>query len=216
MVLWDGDAKKGIGVFGNTNTENGSTITTVEDPTYGTVWKFSKPAGSNRCESSHLPNNLHAQEGDVWYIGWRFKVDMPKDTTTNAIFQWKSYPSTGPQSLQNWPVVVKTVEGVLQFMYHNPSYVSEYPWLGTVTVNTWTSIVIKLKVSRDPAVGYLEYWYNGAQQMLSNKMNRYPAKTLDGDFTDPKWGVYGAETVAVTNYVAAPKIATTFELASPP
>jgi len=75
-------------------------------------------------------------------------------------------------------------------------------------------IAIKLKVSRDPAIGYVEYWYNGVQQMSSNGRTRYPGKTLDGDYTDPKWAVYGAPTVAVTNYVSAPKIATTFEAAA--
>src|SRR6185503_3156303 len=66
MVLWDGDASKGTGVFKILNNEVSATVTAVNDATYGPVWRFSKTADSNRCEA-HGAKGLTAKEGDVWY-----------------------------------------------------------------------------------------------------------------------------------------------------
>ena len=89
-VLWDGDASKGTGVFKILNNEGSATVTAVNDPTYGPVWRFLKTAGSNRCEA-HGAKGLTAKEGDPWYIGWRSKLTLPQSLTTNAVFQWKAY-----------------------------------------------------------------------------------------------------------------------------
>src|SRR5690349_16320406 len=91
-IVWQADPAQGTKSFGTLNLEGGATITVVDDPTYGKVYRCYHPSGSGRCETSHLPNDLHAKEGETWYIGWRFKLDMPLNTTTNAIFQWKAYP----------------------------------------------------------------------------------------------------------------------------
>lgn len=217
QIIWDGNAAKGLSAFGQLNIENGSSVTAINDSTYGKIWKFNKPKGSNRCESSHLPNSLHAKEGDLWYFGWRYKLDMPQNFTTNAIFQWKAYPTQG--SLQNWPVVLKTVNGKLYLMVSSikpaGGYYGKYIWETPTVVNQWINVVLQIKVSRDSTIGHLEFWYNGVKQNFMNGSLRYYSRTLDSDYTDPKWGIYGASDIEATNYVHALKIAGTYEEADP-
>lgn len=210
-VIWKADPSKGTASFGQLNLEGGATITVVDDPTYGKVFRCYHPPSSGRCETSHLPGDLHAKEGDLWYIGWRFKVEMPQNQTDNAVFQWKSYPS----GKQNWPIILKHMSGTMTLLYHNPNYQSEYPWKTATVTDKWISIVLAIKVSRDPKAGYMEFWHDGAQQTLSNGATRYPGRTLDDGFNDPKWGIYGASGATMTNYVVGMTIATTYAEAAP-
>jgi hypothetical protein len=209
VVIWDGDPSGGTKVFGNLNCEGASTITAVSDPEYGLIWRFYKPSGSNRCESSHLPKSLHAQEGDEWFIGWRFKITS--SVNNNAVFQWKSYPA----GKQNFPVWLKHSSGKLLVVHHDVNYRGHTIWQIAAVVNTWQSVVLRLKVSRDSKIGYIEFWYNGRQQTFADGSTRYMARTLDDGYNDPKWGVYGASGTTVTNFVHALRIATTYEEAAP-
>lgn len=209
-IIWDGDANKGTGVFGQFNLDGSATVTTTNDATYGKVWKFYKPSGSNRCESSHLPNGLHMQEGQEIYIGWRFKISST--VNNNACFQWKAY---GSNMLQNFPIVLKHLSGKLQVMYNDPSYKSHYIWSTTAVANQWISIVIRMKVSRSASTGFIEFWYNGSKKTFTNGSQRYNCRTLDADYCDPKWGVYGASGSSITNYVDGLRIATTYNEANP-
>jgi hypothetical protein len=211
-VLWDGDPSLGNGIWKVArNIDGDGTITIAQDSVYGNVWKFYKPAGSHRTEA-HGANGFQAKEGDIIYIGWRFKLEMPTEATTNAVFQWKAY---GANMKQNFPVVLKPLNGYLTLMYHNPDYQAEYPWRTPTVVDAWISIVLKMKISRDKTQGYIAFWYNGKQQTFSNGSTRYPARTLDAENCDPKWGVYGADEATVTNFVTDLKIATTYQLAAP-
>ena len=53
-LLWWGDPSKGTMVFknflGDGNCGTGS-ITTVTDPIHGLIFRYEKPAASNRCEN---------------------------------------------------------------------------------------------------------------------------------------------------------------------
>jgi Beta/Gamma crystallin len=50
---------------------------------------------------------------------------------------------------------------------------------------------------------------------LVNGTQRYPARTLDADYCDPKFGVYGGDAATITNYVQGAKIAGTYAEAAP-
>lgn len=210
-VLWSGDPADGFGVWKLINIDGTGTATIVNDPVDGMLWRFYKPVGSHRTEG-HAANHFQAKEGDVIYIGWKFKLQMPQQTTTNAIFQWKAY---GDNMKQNFPVVLKPLDGYLTLMYHNPDYQAEYLWKTPTQVDRWVDIVLKMKISRDPDIGYIEFWYGGKQQVFSDGSTRYPARTLDADYCDPKWGIYGADNAEVIVEVKDLKIATTYALAKP-
>src|SRR6266480_3389423 len=90
-VIWDGDAAKGTGVFGNGNCDSPGTITAVTDPARGRVWRFNKPAGDNRCEAHGIKvagKKYNFQNNSTYYLAWSMKLSSTADN--NANFQWKS------------------------------------------------------------------------------------------------------------------------------
>jgi len=76
-LLWDGNATSGTGVFKILNLEgtNGSSVTPVSDPIYGSVWRFYKALNDHRCEE-HGAAGINPAIGQTYYIGWRTKVVM--------------------------------------------------------------------------------------------------------------------------------------------
>jgi hypothetical protein len=138
---------------------------------------------------------------------------MPANTTTNAVFQWKAY---GSNMTQNFPIVIKTNSaGNLTLWHFAPGQVGTQIWNTPLTLNAWNTFVLRLKVSRDASVGFIEFWYNGTKQTLSNGSQRYYARTLDAEYCDPKWGVYGASSTEVYNRVHALKIGSSYADVAP-
>lgn len=207
-VLFNGDASNGsANVWKSINIEGTGAVSTVTDETGVLTWKFLKPLGSHRTEG-HGAKNYLAAEGDEIYIGWTSKLLIPSTIKTEAIFQWKSYPTDG--SLQNHPLMLRTKGGKLELQHFDDNHVATVPWAITLPVNTWMNFVIRMKVSRDPSIGFIEFWYNGQKQTLANGTQRLTCRTLDVADCDPKWGVYGGDEADVTHYVKKIRIGTTY------
>lgn len=217
-VLWDGDAAKGFAatmLLANYDPAGVGSITTVTDPVYGYKFVFDKPAESRRVEA-HGVKGFRAAEGQTIYIGWVSKVTLPANETCNAFFQWKAY---GSGMMQNYPLVIKSLAGELVFEQYNPGEngknVRNTVWKTPIVTDQWHSYVIKIHVTKDVTKGYIEFWYNGKQQTLSNGTKRFYCRTLDAEYCDPKWGVYGAKNVYMKNEVARLKIGTTYKSVKP-
>lgn len=210
-ILWDGDANDGTGVFKVLNLEDGAALAAVNNTTYGKIWRFHKPVGSNRCEV-HAAQGFQADEGDDIYLGWRSQLAMPATTTTNAFFQWKAY---GSNMTQNFPIVIKAVSGELRLYHFAPGQIGTILWSTPLSVNSWNSFVLRINVSRTATTGFIEFWYNGVKQTLTGGSQRYYGRTLDADYCDPKWGVYGASSTEIYNRIHALKIASTYSEAAP-
>lgn len=207
-VLFNGDASNGPDdLWKAINIEGTGALSTVTDETGVLTWKFLKPLGSHRTEVRGA-KNFQAAEGDEIYIGFTSKLLIPSNLKTEAIFQWKSYPTDG--SLQNHPLMLRTKSGKLELQHFDDNHVATVPWSINLPVSTWMSFVIRMKVSRNPAVGFVEFWYNGVKQTLSNGTQRLMCRTLDVQDCDPKWGVYGGDEAAVTHYVKKIRIGTTY------
>jgi len=118
-LLWDGNATNGLGVFKLINIEgtNGSSVTAVSDPVYGTVWQFYKALNDHRCEA-HGAAGINPAIGQTYYIGWRTKFVLPTQADLNAIFQWKAY---GTPMLQNYPITIAPGGGALNLNQFNPT-----------------------------------------------------------------------------------------------
>src|SRR5690349_17172420 len=122
-LIWNGSAANGLGVFKNINIQNnagdyvsnpspnGSYVKAVDDATYGTIWDFYKDDGDRRSEA-HGASGFDPAIGSTYYIGWGFKLD--NNINNNAMFQWKSY---GSPMVQNFPLVIKMVNGSMQLHY---------------------------------------------------------------------------------------------------
>ncbi|SHL72417.1 Polysaccharide lyase [Chitinophaga jiangningensis] len=214
-LLWNGDAALGASnVWKVLNIEGSGTITVATDPVYGPVWQFYKPAGSHRTEG-HGAKNFAAAEGDDIYLGWRSKLVIPANQNTNAVFQWKAYGSGQPM-LQNFPIVLSTTtSGKFHLMHYAPGKIGTEVWQTNLLAAVWNDIVMRIKVSRDSSIGFIEFWYNGTKQTLVNGTQRYYARTWDADYCDPKWGVYGGDAADITNFVHGLKIGSTYGDAAP-
>ena len=213
--IWDGSPSKGLGVFKNINIQdnsdnyvgnpspNGSYARAATDATYGSVWDFYKDSGDRRSEA-HGAAGFTPSVGHEYYIGWGFKLSST--VNDNAIFQWKSY---GSPMVQNYPVVLKMVNGSLQFHYFPPGGGSTVLWSHAISANTWYKLYVRIKVANTTSGGSVSLWFNGTEQKLSNGGTSYTGKTFDGSANDPKWGIYGASGTNVHDYVRHLKIGTT-------
>jgi Ca2+-binding RTX toxin-like protein len=209
-LIWDGDAASPLStdVFGNLNCDAPGSIVPDNDPTFGTVWRYSKPAPSNRCENHGIRvdgSRFVFQEDNTYYLGWRSKLSST--VNNNASFQWKSYGN----HIQNYPVLLKMINGNLSLMYRAPGEpCCRTIWAAPISPDTWNSHVLGLHLSSVATDGWIEFWFNGVQQTLAGGVLRYPGRTLD-DINEPKWGIYGASATDVTNFVHGVKVGTTYE-----
>jgi autotransporter-associated beta strand protein len=225
-VIWDGNATQGTGVFKLLNLEdankveqpnpsaNGSSITTTTDPVYGPEFQFYKATPDLRAEA-HGAKGFAASVGNTYYIGWRFKVN--NTVTDNAVFQWKAYDNTGSNTTleQNFPIVLSFNNNDLQLAYFTPN-------VGTRNVlfdqpeqpNVWNTAVLAIKVESD-TTGTINFWWDGVEQNLAGQGVTYSGRTWDGDYCDPKWGIYGAVGSQVTDWVNGLKIGTTYADVAP-
>ncbi len=209
---WNGDASLGPSVFKMREIDSLGSISVFEDSEAGKVWKLYKPIKNHRTEV-HAAKGFVAADGDDIYIGWRSRLDIPENAPTFAVFQWKAY---GDNMKQNFPLVFRTLAtGEIQLQYATPEKVHISIWATPLNRNVWNDFVLHLKISRDPKIGFVEFWYNGIQQQLAENSTRYYGCTLDAEHCDPKWGAYGGDPYTITNYVAAPKIGLTYNSVAP-
>lgn len=215
-LIWDGAAAKGPSVFKNLEEHEGS-ITVVDDPQRGKVWRCHKPQNSNRCETRGAAG-WDPKIGETVFIGWRSKLEVPQGATINASYQWKSY---GRPMLQNYPLVLKTRGGDFYFEQYNPNpnpgnyNVRTDVWRTRFVPNQWMTHVIGIRISDKVTEGHIEWWYNGEAQELLPGGKRFVCRTFDGTSVEPKFGIYGGSSAAMTNLVSDLRIATTYAEAAP-
>jgi hypothetical protein len=215
-LIWYGDPNTGTSVFkaidiedSNDNYQgnpspNGSSVTTFTDPVYGPSWQFYKAVNDKRCEA-HGASGFNPATGNTYYIGWRFNVNST--VTDNAIFQWKAY---GSPMYQDFPFVLKCVNGALQLHYYGSNIVDNLVWSQNISTGTWYSAVIEVSVSSSWTGGSISLWLNGTKVV-----NGYKGRTFDGSSVDPKWGIYGATSTQVTDDVDQIRIGTTYADVAP-
>jgi hypothetical protein len=208
-IIWTGNPSQGQSAFGILDCAAPGSLTVANDPTKGQVFAYNKPAGDKRCETRGINVNgsmYGFQNGDTYYIGWWSKLTNP--VNNNADFQWKSY---GTGMTQNYPFVVSALNGHASIFQRQPDSNGQTVWSASAPLlaNQWNHYVIGLHLSDQLTGGWIQIWYNGQLQTFDNGSTKYACRTWDVS-NDPKWGVYGAQTTAVTNYVAAPEIGTSY------
>lgn len=192
-----------------------SSVSVVNDATYGKVWQINKPIGRKRGEFARIEgavNSVSPKEGDDLYIAWNWKIDTADGAKIDkeiTVFQWKS---ASPHN-QNYPINLE-YDGDLTLNAWGPDYLAgkSYSarrtvlWRKKVPQNEWVSIIVHIKVNKDDFGGLVEFWFNGEQQTLDNlKSKSYQVKlsddkktiyhrTNDGKFVYPKWGIYNKKS----------------------
>jgi polysaccharide lyase-like protein len=210
-LIWDGSATKGTGVFKliGSNCGSGGNVTAVSDATWGRVWRYNKPRDSDRCESHGIRvggSNFVFQNGSKYFLGWRSRLSST--VNNNANFQWKVFPAPGPADL-NWPVVLKIINRRVTMLSRKSGSEVFNIWSRPVEIDQWNHYVVALSLSKRRDGGTIELWFNGVKQTFSNNQQVWPARLYDVQHVCPKWGVYGASTSPVSNYVHGLRIGTT-------
>ncbi len=212
--------ENGTADFKELNTEPGGSIEVVDDPIYGKVFQFHKNIGANRNEVHGL-KGLTVEQDKTYYLGWRYKVDMPQELTTNAWFQWKAYAfkeQVNPM-LQNYPITINPTDGQLGLMQFNPVVKSgereTLCWDIPFAPNEWHDYVLAIHVSDDTQKGWISFYYDGELQVLNNGETKFYCRTFDCDYVDPKWGIYGGRNTEISSWLADLRVASTYESAAP-
>jgi hypothetical protein len=208
QLIWDGDASKGTGVFKLIGSNCGSpgSVTVVNDAVRGQVFRYNKPSSSDRCENHGITvggSGYVFQRNTSYHIGWFTKLS--NTVNNNAIFQWKVYPSPGPDGL-NWPIAIKMINGRLTMINRKADGEVYTVWSAAFAANRWYHIALTLRLSDVRDGGYVELYFNGVKQTLSNGTQRWACQLFDVDHVCPKWGVYGASGSTVVNYIDNLKI----------
>src|SRR2546423_447 len=68
-------------------------------------------------------------------------------------------------------------------------------WTHTLPIKQWFSIVLKIRYSSDPSVGYAELWFNGVKQTLANGTQHYNFQTWSGSNNNIHWGIYRSDAI---------------------
>jgi hypothetical protein len=218
-VLWDGDASKGLGVFKEIQDLNG-TITVVDDPTYGKVFKFvcNDNGGTKaRTEVSYMAGyTLDPKNGD-YYIAWRSKWGpLP---TRKGKWQVLSQIHHDPVGLGGPVPFGLSVpgDGMMHFNAQEQPSGREYSmWDHPLPLNEWHHYIVHTKMGYTLTTGYCEIWYDGVKQKLTNGMDRIGCQmSRPGAGSHWKWGVYrsgaGGAIGQSVHYLARPKMGTTLE-----
>jgi hypothetical protein len=208
QLIWDGDASKGTGVFKLIGSNCGSpgSVTVVNDAERGQVFRYNKPSSSDRCENHGITvggSGYVFKKNTTYHIGWFTKLS--NTVNNNAIFQWKVYPSPGPDGL-NWPIAIKMINGRLTMINRKATGEVYTVWSTPFSANRWYHIALTLRLSDVRDGGYVELYFNGTKQTLSNGTQRWACQLFDVDHVCPKWGVYGASGSTVINYIDNLKI----------
>jgi hypothetical protein len=192
------------------------TVTAVQDPSYGAVWRIFFPDGDKRCEVKGSPGYEFKNDGGEVYVGWRSRYDVA-DGTLRYVFQMKGYPTAGKPLQANHPIVFGTEHNRLVLINYDLGDQRHDVWKADITRTDWVSIVLHMKMSNDPKVGFIELWFNGAKQMLTGGTDRYPANTFDAGQTKSKWGIYreGQGPGDCIQYLTSPKIGAAYEDVAP-
>ncbi|MFE7659831.1 heparin lyase I family protein [Streptomyces celluloflavus] len=226
--LWRADPARGLASFEGTETKPGS-VRVVDDPAgrYGKSFQLHtsgekiddatrvrvETRGHRTADGSRL---RFAKEGDVYYVGWR-SMWGPLPTKKGdwvVLWQLKDYGSgaaTPPLSLR------ARGDGTVDLEYCDPDLKTTQLWHTGLTLNTWHDFVVGIKISEDPAKGWVELWHDGTAQRLTGGTEQYRAATLRGDWVTDKWGVYRSDGVTgqATAYLNSPAVGRTYGNAAP-
>src|SRR2546430_5103133 len=201
-VLWSADTTRGTAVFDGLEKSPGN-ISVADDPQgrYGKsfrydIWDWAN--GKERCESRGMRGTDgkrfelgNARLGQTFYFGWR-ALWSPLPITTGrwtALYQLhvSGVPSGG---LNVGPFVLRTLgDKTLHFQHISPDGSDRHIWNAPLRIDQWQSFVIGFKLSRG-SDGWVEFFYNGVAQKLSNGQFRYPGATLWGTHVNTKSGIY--------------------------
>lgn len=211
---WVADPAKGRANFKSVEEDGGTEFSVVADPQFGPIFLFDRDAGANRCEAKGAAG-YQTREGDLVFIGVRYRITAPPSLTVTGIFQWKTYPTPGHPNDLNFPLLLRPDGGRLVFEAHKPR---TDLWSIPTPIDTWFTVVMVIYQHYSQDQGWVELWYNGRKQAFKDGSTRFTCKTLAGGNVEPKWGIYGTNSSAKpasSSRIADLRIARDYPTAAP-
>lgn len=226
-LFWQADTNRGTSVFEGLEEAPG-TIVVTNDPLHiqGFVYNYNTWDDTNyakeRCECRGTETNgghFRMSYTNDYYIGWRAMWNpMPIDGSWVALFQMHGYGVTG----QGAPLVLRCVNGDGNlYLQNGANGVDTNFWHTPFKTDVWQTFVLHVYLNTNPAVGYVELWYNGVQQTFNNGQTRWYGPTwdnVDGVWEDSynllKWGVYRSGTLngkgPASAYMSGARVGSTY------
>jgi hypothetical protein len=209
-LLWDGDAANGTGVFGSLECADPGGIEAVSSTSgHGTIFRYTKPAGSIRCESRGISvagSRYSFADDSTYYFGWE---SQPSTVSGDfVVWQWKSYPNAD----QNYPLIMTIKDGAVRLFYVAPGAGSwTLLWSQTIAAGDWNRYTIGIHTSSSESSGWVELYFNGAQQTLAGGTTRYTGRTWDSA-NEPKWGAYDSDdgSTEIVNRIDSLRMGTSY------
>lgn len=210
-VVWDGAASRGTGVFGSVECDSpGSLVTAAQDDGRGTVFRYTKSAGTYRCESRGITVDgsryTFASDRTYW-LGWEQKFSVVPTGSDWVPWQWKSYPN----ATQNYPLLMTVGDGRVRLVHVEPGEVWRTIWSEPVEAFAWNRVALGIHTSTSASAGWVELYYNGAAQTFSDGTTRFAGRTWDSA-NEPKWGAYDRDntTTEIVNRVGGLTVGTAY------
>src|SRR6185369_9309439 len=184
---------------------------------YGTVLKVTCMDNSDTTVNSERAEFVASGSNDKYldqtvYIGWRSYLDLPSPSSGSwqNIMQGKA---AGNFTL-NHPFYMRADSGTLRL----GSDAAGTIWSNSLPIKQWFAIVLKIRYSPDPSVGYAEVWFNGVKQNLANGTQHFNFQTWSGSDNNIHWGIYRSDAINGNsyNYMWRPTIASSYTEAAPP
>ena len=189
-------------------------ITWYNDSTVGRCYRFrvvDKSSGnSERIElraGGTLANNT------TRYVGWRSRLVLTQPTSTSwrNVFQSK----TNADSSEGYLVIMRADSGTLRLVSYDGG--PKTVWSRSIPLNTWFSIVLRIKYSTSSTGGEIQLWYNGSRQTLRNGATLWKARTWSGTSGGVQMGIYRSISIEGTeyNYIWRPRVGTSYSDVAP-
>ena len=116
----------------------------------GDLW----PNGLNRVEVEYKPLRATLAEGQESCFAWRFFLPAALSEARHQIGYWESYPSY--KQIMSFEV---RGQGIA-FVTRMPSERVHWTAPAAVTPNVWHQIAMCARWSTDPAVGFVDVWFD--------------------------------------------------------
>jgi hypothetical protein len=217
-LLWDGDASKGLTVFKEVQNLDG-TITVVDDPTFGKVFKFAcNDNGSTkvRTEVSYMAGVILDTKNGDYYIAWHSKWGpLPTKAGKWQVLSQIHHDPVGLGGPVPFGLSVPG-DGKMHFNAQDPTGRSYSMWDHALPLDSWHRYIVHTKMGETLDTGYCEIWFDGVKQTLTNGQEKIGcAMSRPNAGSHWKWGVYrsgaGGPIGQSVHYLAHPMMGTTYE-----
>ncbi len=146
------------------------------------VWESDRSAATDRPFANLGKSGVFC-EGDETYIA--DSIYFPQLPRPDIWVMLSEQGFGPPWSKPTWTMETKNDELILQQADHSSGTGVYTKLVGTPLVaGKWIDTVTRVKWSKDPSVGFLEFWRDGAKQTFRNDRQRIYLATLPADLTE--------------------------------